>query len=102
MPPSLAPYRTDIDRLCAAHRVRRLDLFGSARGASLPPPSSDVDFLVEFADLSPADYAQHYFALREGLSTLLGREVDLVIERAVRNPYFLDALSRSREPLFAA
>ena len=99
---SLAPFRQEIARLCAAHQVRRLDLFGSAHGQTLPPPTSDVDFLVEFAPLAPADYARQYFALREALSDLLGREVDLVVERAVRNPYFLANLQRWREPLFAA
>ncbi len=102
MSESLAPFRRQIARLCAAHQVRRLDLFGSARGTALPSPSSDVDFLVEFAPLTPAEYAQHYFALRESLSALLGRDVDLVVERAVRNPYFLARLQHSREPLFAA
>jgi predicted nucleotidyltransferase len=102
MPVSLAPFRQEIARLCAAHQVRRLDLFGSAHGQTLPPPTSDVDFLVEFAPLAPADYARQYFALREALSELLGREVDLVVERAVRNPYFLANVQHSREPLFAA
>lgn len=99
---SLAPFREEIARLCALHQVRRLDLFGSAHGKTLPPPTSDVDFLVEFVPLAPADYARQYFALREALSDLLGREVDLVVERAVRNPYFLANLQHSREPLFAA
>jgi predicted nucleotidyltransferase len=102
MPESLAPYRAEIIRLCAAHQVRRLDLFGSARGKSVPSPASDVDFLVEFEPLPPAEYARQYFSLREALICLLGREVDLVVERAVRNPYFLASLQNSREPLFAA
>ncbi len=95
-------YRLEIDRLCARHRVRRLDLFGSATGAGFDPATSDVDFLVEFADLTPGDYADHYFGLREELTALLGREIDLVVERAVRNPFFLESVRRSRERLFAA
>lgn len=102
MSASLAPYRAAIGQLCATHRVRRLDLFGSALGKDLPPASSDVDFLVEFAELPPAEYTRHYFALREALASLLGRNVDLVVERAVRNPYFLAAVRGSRELLFAA
>lgn len=102
MKPSLTPYRNGISQLCRAHHVRKLDLFGSARGQDLPPASSDVDFLVEFADLPATDYARHYFALREALVTLLGREVDLVVERAIRNRFFRASVNRTREPIFAA
>ena len=102
MDPRLAPYRTEIGRLCARHRVRRLDLFGSADGPAFDPATSDIDFIVEFADLPPGDYADHYFGLREDLAALLGREIDLVVERAVRNPFFLESVRRSREVLFAA
>lgn len=98
----LNPYRPAITSFCVRHQVRRLELFGSAVGPNFDPATSDVDFLVEFADLSPGDYAEHYFALREALIALLGREVDLVVERAVQNPYFLELVGRSRELLFAA
>ena len=101
MATSLGPFREEIARLCTAHQVRRLDLFDSAHGKTLSPPTGDVDFLVEFLPLAPADYARQYFVLREALSDLLGREVDLVVERAIRNPYFLANLQHSREPLFA-
>ncbi len=102
MNPRLAPYRLDIARLCVQHRVRRLDLFGSATGSGFDPASSDADFLVEFEELTPGDYAEHYFGLREALTSLLGRNVDLVVERAVRNPFFLESVRRSRELFFAA
>ncbi len=95
-------HRARITALCRQYGVRRLDVFGSAIGPDFDPATSDVDFLVEFADLSPADYAEQYFALRESLVALLGREVDLVVERAVKNPYFLESVRRSRELLFAA
>jgi predicted nucleotidyltransferase len=98
----LSPYLPEITSLCARHQVRRLELFGSAAGQTFDPATSDVDFLVEFADLPPGDYAEQYFAFREGLVTLLGREVDLVVERAIRNPHFLELVGDSRELLFAA
>lgn len=98
----ITPYRDEITRLCTRHRVRRLDLFGSATGTAFDPTTSDVDFQVEFADLPAADYADHYFGLREDLTSLFGRDVELVVERAVRNPFFLESVRQSREALFAA
>ena len=60
--------------------VRRLALFGSAaRGTARA--DSDVDVLVDFD--GPAT-AKRYFGVQFYLEDLLGREVDLVTEDALR------------------
>lgn len=93
--------RAQIEALCRRHHVRRLELFGSAAKGTLGP-DSDVDFLVDFVPLGQGQYAEHYFGLQSDLETLVGRPVDLVVLRAVRNPYFLKGIERSRELLYAA
>ncbi|HET19184.1 MAG TPA: hypothetical protein ENO16_01060, partial [Chromatiales bacterium] len=70
--------RDELSRLCQKHDVRRLALFGSAAGPDFKPGRSDLDFLVEFKDLSPSDYAEAYFGLWEDLQALFSSEVDLV------------------------
>jgi hypothetical protein len=45
----------NLRRLCAAHGVLRLELFGSAAREDFDPAGSDFDFLVEFGESSPAD-----------------------------------------------
>ena len=40
-----------------------------------------------------------YFELRDVLSRLLGRDVDLVSANAVRNPYVRPSIDRTRELL---
>ena len=80
--------RSQIEVLCRRHHVRRLELFGSAATGALGP-ESDVDFLVDFAPLGQGQYAEHYFGLQSDLEALVGRPVDLVVLRAVTNPYFL-------------
>jgi predicted nucleotidyltransferase len=45
--------RAELVRLCMQYHVRRLELFGSATGEHFDPDTSDLDFLVEFHDLSP-------------------------------------------------
>jgi uncharacterized protein len=88
--------------LCRRHNVRRLELFGSAMGPKFDPRSSDLDFIVEFGPFAAGEYAEHYFALLEELKELFGRPVDLLVSRAVRNPYLLESINRSRELLYAA
>jgi len=92
----------EIARLCTCYRVARLELFGSSAGETFDPRRSDVDLLVEFLPLEPGEYADTYFGLLEALEALLGRPVDLVMLSAVRNPYFLKAIERTRTVLYAA
>ncbi len=88
--------------LCRRHRVRRLEVFGSAAKGTFDRHDSDFDFLVDFFPLTPAESAEAYFGLLEDLQSLLGRPVDLVMVQAVTNPYFLRAIEGSREVLYAA
>ena len=88
--------------LCGKHRVRSLDLFGSAASGRFDAATSDLDFLVAFEDMEPAAFSAAYFGLLEGLSTLFGRDVDLVVESSIDNPYFRESIERTRTPLYAA
>ena len=95
-------YRPQIEALCRRHHVCRLELFGSAASGEFDNASSDIDFLVEFEQLKQGEYTDHYFGLYEDLESLLGRKVELVVIRAVKNPHFLEKLEQSRELLYAA
>ena len=94
--------RAVVEQLCRQFRVRRLELFGSAVGETFDPKKSDLDFLVDFEDLEPEEYADTYFGLLEGLQELFKRNVDLVMVSAIKNPYFLESIERSRTLLYAA
>ncbi len=98
----ITKHQSGIDALCKQYGVRRLELFGSATGERFDPAKSDFDFLVEFESLDRPGYADRYFGLLEDLNTLLGRKVDLVVTRAIRNPYFMESINRSRQLLYAA
>ena len=94
--------RRAIEALCRKHHVAKLELFGSAATGQFDVASSDVDFLVEFEPLEPGPLADAYFGLLADLQQLLGRPVDLVTPKAIRNRYFLRAINETRRPLYAA
>jgi predicted nucleotidyltransferase len=95
-------HRPALELLCRQHHVRTLEVFGSAAGGGFDPVRSDVDFLVDFMPLEPAEHARAYFGLWFALEDLLRRRVDLVETRAVQNPYFLASENRARQVLYAA
>lgn len=95
--------RDVLARICEQYRVRCLELFGSAlTERQFDPDNSDLDFLVEFLPLEEGEHANAYFGLLEAIEDLFGRRIDLVMIRAVRNPYFAQAIDRSREVIYAA
>jgi predicted nucleotidyltransferase len=102
MEASVADHRQGIAELCRRFHVRRLELFGSAVGEHFDAHRSGADFLIEFEPLNEGEHADAYFGLRESLASLLPRPVDLVMIRAIRNPYFLQAIEPTRTLLYAA
>lgn len=68
--------------------VRRLEVVGSAaRGKDFDPERSQVDFLVTFETDSSLASLEQFLGLKDALTDLLGRLVDLIEAGAVTNPY---------------
>lgn len=91
-----------LERLCEKYCVRRLELFGSATREDFDAEISDLDFLVEYLPLGPGQHAEAYFGLLAALEDLFQRPIDLVMTRAIRNPYFLETVNKTRMVLYAA
>jgi predicted nucleotidyltransferase len=99
---AIAQHRTGISAICQRYRISRLDVFGSAaRSDDFDVAESDADFLVEFAPDAEVGLAT-FFGAKTDLEKLLGRGVDLVEPGAIRNPYVLTSINRSRESVYAA
>ena len=64
--------------------------------------SSDIDLLVTFAPMLPVEHSNAYFGLLEAFESLFGREIDLLEEDAIENPYFRRSVEASRVALYAA
>ena len=105
-PPTIArlvtKHKAAIDELCDACKVERLYLFGSAAKGEFHARTSDLDFLVRFKPSTPADHADRYFDLIEGLKDIFRRRIDLVEIDAVRNPFFLESAEANRVLLYEA
>ncbi|MDK2975260.1 MAG: uncharacterized protein PWP08_1631 [Methanofollis sp.] len=92
----------DIVEVCRRHRVKTLELFGSAASERFDPATSDLDFVVAFESMPPSDHADAYLDLAQDLEALFARPVDLVEMAPIKNPYFRKAVEESRVPVYAA
>ena len=102
LPEIVTEHLAEVRALCEEYRVKRLAIFGSAVKGTFDPETSDLDFVVEFFPYEPAGFDSPYFKLLVALQELFQRDVDLVVRKAVRNPYFLKVLELSEHPLYDA
>lgn len=89
-----------ISRAAARHGVAELELFGSAVTGGYTS-DSDVDFLVDFLP-DRADPFEDFSGLRDELCRIVERNVDLVVKRAIRNPYFRESALAHTETVYVA
>ena len=72
--------------LCKKHKVQKLFVFGSILTNRFND-KSDVDLVVDFNKKEVEDYFDNYFDFKYSLEELLGREIDLLEEQTIKNPY---------------
>jgi predicted nucleotidyltransferase len=95
-----AQHREEIDHVCRKYGIARLEIFGSALRDDFAK-DSDIDCLIAFNEKSEKLFAQ-YFDLKYELENLFDRSVDLVVEKALRNPYFKAELNETKQLVYAA
>ena len=87
----IAAKRNEIYAIARKHRAEKLCVFGSCARRE-ERPDSDVDFLVKF---DPSVGHKDYTAIEQGLSSLLGRAVDVVSTRVLpSSPRFANRVCR--------
>jgi len=95
----LSQYSKAINELCSKHKVKSLYVFGSVLSDKFNK-ESDIDFIVEFEPIDIAAYTDNYYHLKFSLEDILKRPVDLLEEKAIRNPYFRQAVNNQRRIVY--
>lgn len=72
--------------LCKKYKVNKLFVFGSILTDHFNE-DSDVDLVVSFNKAEISDYFNNYFDFKYSLEELFGRDVDLLEEQTIKNPY---------------
>lgn len=88
-----------IKELCKKYGVESLYVFGSVLTNQFKP-DSDIDFLVDFIKSDSKGYANNYFEFKFSLEEILGREVDLLEQKAIKNPYFLSSINKQKQQIY--
>jgi len=94
--------RDNLDKiiaLCSKHKVKTLFAFGSVCTDKFNE-TSDIDLLVSFASMDQADYADNYFSAVEDFEQVFKRPVDLVSEKSLSNPFFINSINQTKTLLY--
>ncbi|PQJ73816.1 nucleotidyltransferase family protein [Polaribacter gangjinensis] len=89
----------EINKLCKSHKVKSLYAFGSVLTDKFNS-ESDIDLIVDFQQIDILDYGDNYYNLKFSLEEMFKRNVDLLEEKAIRNPYFLETLNQSKKMIY--
>jgi predicted nucleotidyltransferase len=89
-------YLPEIKKLLLHYGVQRAYAFGSAVKNTMHA-DSDVDFIISFPkDMDYETYGNNYFSLLHSLRALLKKEVDLVAEETLSNPYLIESINQNK------
>ena len=95
----LENHATAILNLCKVHKVKSLYAFGSVLTDKFNP-ESDIDLIVDFQQLDVLDYGDNYYDLKFSLEKIFKRSVDLLEEKAIKNPYFRKAITLKKQLIY--
>ena len=91
-----------LENICKTLKIRKFFVFGSAVSDKFTD-SSDLDFLISFDEnLPPQEYSNNYFSLHYRLRELFNREIDVITERSLSNPYFIESVNETKELVYEA
>ena len=93
-------YILNLHNLCQKNKVKTLYVFGSVLTDKFND-KSDIDMLVDIDSNDPIDYAESYFSLKFALQDLLNRQLDLLENKALKNPYIRQNIDKSKHLIYA-
>lgn len=91
---------SEIRALFKKYKVKRAYAFGSVCTPSFND-TSDIDFLISFEEgLDPLVMGENWWSIYYSLQEIVKRNVDLVTESSLRNPYFIKVLEKTKVPIY--
>ncbi len=88
-----------LKELCHKYKVSKLYVFGSFVKGNFTN-KSDIDLIVLFEDVKLEDYADNYFDFKYSLEDIFNRKVDLLEEKAIKNPFFKKSIEKTKRLIY--
>lgn len=91
-----------VSKLFQENKIKTAYAFGSVISNEFND-TSDIDLLINFQEgLEPLEKGKIWWDLHDTLRQLFNREIDLVIEDSLKNPYFIEEINEKKQLIYAA
>ena len=98
--PLLQSNLPELQKIFRTHKVKKAYAFGSICTNRFND-NSDIDFLISFEDnLPPLEEGENHLLLFDLVEDLFKRPVDLIVEKSVKNPYFIKVMKKTLVPIY--
>lgn len=83
------------------NKIERAYVFGSILNKAQFNDQSDIDILVQFQeDLEPLEQGNLWWSLYDKLKALFQREVDVLTEKSLQNPYLIKEIDNTKQLIY--
>jgi predicted nucleotidyltransferase len=89
----------ELRKLCIKYNVLKLYIFGSVLNEKFSD-DSDIDFIVSFGNVELNRYADNYFDFKFSLEDLFNRKIDMLEDKAIKNPFFRKTIDLSKKLIY--
>ncbi len=90
----------NIKKYCKKYKVKELYAVGSVVSDNFTE-NSDIDLLIKFDDISIEEYTDNYFTLHKLFRKIFNRKIDLITDKSLNNPFFIDSIEKTKQLLYA-
>ena len=98
--PFLQSHLPLVIELFKKHKITSAYAFGSVVTDKFND-ESDVDFIINFDEgLDPLERGELWWDLYESLVDNIHREVDLITEKSLKNPYFIEEVNETKVKIY--
>lgn len=91
---------SQLNLIFQSHKVEKAYVFGSAVSGRFSK-DSDIDFLITFQnEIEPLEKGELWWSLYDTLRALFKKEIDIMTESSLKNPYFIQEIDRTKELIY--
>ncbi|UZD22721.1 nucleotidyltransferase domain-containing protein [Algoriphagus halophytocola] len=91
----LTKHIDQIRELCEANKVASLFAFGSITTNKFNS-DSDIDLIIDIDEKDPLNYSDYYFEVKDQLSKILKRPIDLLELKTLKNSFLKKEIEQSK------
>jgi len=100
--PTLQAQLPLVAKLFKEHKIKSAYAFGSVISDKFND-ESDIDLLINFEEgLEPLEKGEIWWNLHDMLRDIFNREIDMLIEGSLKNPYFIEEINEKKQLIYAA